>query len=34
MDSDLHQIIYWLAWGFVMGAGWTLASWLLGKILR
>lgn len=27
-------ILMWFLWGFFMGAGWTIASWLLGKVLR
>lgn len=28
------QILEWIAWGFFMGFGWTLAAWALGKVLR
>lgn len=31
---SLNSILVWFVWGFFMGAGWTLAAWLLGKILR
>ena len=30
----IESIITWLLWGFFMGLGWTVASWLLGKVLR
>lgn len=33
MNVEL-QIIEWFAWGFCMSLGWTLAQWLLGKVLR
>lgn len=26
-------IVMWLAWGFFMGIGWSVGSWLVGKIL-
>lgn len=31
---SLMQIVIWFLWGFFMGAGWTIAAWLLGKVLR
>lgn len=30
----LMTILTWFVWGFFMGAGWTIAAWLLGKVLR
>lgn len=29
-----EAIISWLAWGFFMGVGWTVGSWLVSRILR
>jgi hypothetical protein len=28
-----NMILVWLVWGFVMGAGWTLAAWLVNRLL-
>jgi len=27
------QIIEWLAWGFFMGLGWSVATWLVNMLL-
>jgi len=24
----------WLVWGFCMGVGWAIGSWLVAKVLR
>lgn len=29
----LHAAAIWFVVGFVVGLGWTLASWLLGRVL-
>ena len=29
-----YGILIWFVWGFFMGLGWTLAAWLLSKVLR
>jgi hypothetical protein len=34
MTLTLYSVLVWFVWGFVMGAGWTIAAWLLGKVLR
>jgi len=34
MTLSLGSILIWFVWGFCMGAGWTIAAWLLGKVLR
>jgi hypothetical protein len=34
MTLTLYSMLVWFVWGLCMGAGWTIASWLLGKILR
>lgn len=31
---SLNAILIWFVWEFFMGLGWTLAAWLLGKVLR
>ena len=31
---SLNAIALWFVWGFFMSLGWTLAAWLLGKVLR
>ena len=30
---SLNAIAMWFVWGFFMGAGWTFASWLIGRLL-
>lgn len=32
-DITVHAVAVWFVWGFFMGLGWTLASWLIGRIL-
>ncbi len=32
-DITLHAVEVWFVWGLVMSLGWTLGSWLLGRIL-
>jgi hypothetical protein len=34
MTISLAQIMFWFAWGFFMGAGWAIATWILSKILK
>lgn len=34
MTLSLTQILIWFLWGLFMGAGWTIAAWLLSKVLR
>lgn len=34
MAITLNSILVWFVWGFFMGAGWTIAAWLLSKVLR
>ncbi len=29
---SLIQILEWFLWGFFMGAGWFVSSWLMGKL--
>lgn len=31
---SLNMILVWFVWGFFMSLGWTLAAWLLGKVLK
>lgn len=33
LDITPHVLINWFAWGFFMGLGWTLASWLVNRVL-
>lgn len=33
-NLTLIGIFIWFCWGFFMGAGWTIAAWLLSKVLR
>lgn len=28
-----NALLVWFVWGFFMGLGWTLAAWLLGRLL-
>lgn len=30
---SLNMILVWFVWGLVMGAGWTLAAWLVNRLL-
>jgi hypothetical protein len=30
---SLEMFLVWFVWGFFMGLGWTLASWLLNRLL-
>jgi hypothetical protein len=30
---SLNMILVWFVWGFVMGAGWTFAAWLVNRLL-
>lgn len=32
-EITAHALGVWFAFGFVMSLGWTLAAWLLGRIL-
>jgi hypothetical protein len=33
-EITLTAVLVWLVWGFVMGAGWTIAAWVVGKLLQ
>lgn len=28
-----YSLLVWFVWGFFMGLGWTLAAWLMNKLL-
>lgn len=28
-----NALLVWFVWGFFMSLGWTLAAWLLGRVL-
>lgn len=30
---SLNMLLVWFVWGLFMGLGWTLASWLLNRLL-
>ena len=32
-EITVHAVAIWFTWGLVMGIGWTLGSWLIGRIL-
>jgi hypothetical protein len=29
----LNALLVWFVWGFFMGLGWTLAAWLVNRLL-
>lgn len=33
MQLTLIGLLIWFLWGLFMGMGWTLGSWIMGKIL-
>lgn len=34
MLPTLAQVLEWLFWGFFMGVGWALGTWLVSKVLK
>lgn len=30
---SLNMLLVWFAWGYFMGLGWTLAAWLINRLL-
>ena len=30
---SLYVILVWSLWGFFMGMGWAVGTWLIGKVL-
>jgi hypothetical protein len=29
----MNALLIWFVWGFFMGLGWTIAAWLLNRML-
>jgi hypothetical protein len=29
----MNALLVWFVWGFFMGLGWTLAAWLVNRLL-
>jgi hypothetical protein len=34
MAGIANDVVNWLAWGFFMGIGWAVGTWLIAKVLK